>query len=197
MKLRLRALLGIAVLGGLAYIGFQTARNVNQIRKFVSGKEAVKALDYLPEATLRIKNFHRVSMKDGRKEWEIWGQEAKYLKDDQQAVLIDPRMSLYPESGPPISFEGREGRAFFHEQEVVKMELTGGITVQHRGLDIDLERATYDPSSQTVFSPGQVVAKGERIEVKGESMALRLAEGKMSLENGVRVRLFPRGKSER
>jgi hypothetical protein len=38
---------------------------------------------------------------------------------------------------------------------------------------------------------GAVTVKGNGMELKGEGMALDLAEGKMILEKGVRTRLYP------
>ena len=39
------------------------------------------ALRLVSEADQRIQNFHRISIRDGRKVWEISAREARYFED--------------------------------------------------------------------------------------------------------------------
>jgi LPS export ABC transporter protein LptC len=105
-------------------------------------------------------------------------------------------MTVYPAKGNPISFQSSEGRAFFEGEEVVKINLTGGIDLQQGNLSLQVEEATYDPKTKTISSPGTVTAKGDGLELEGQGMALNLAESKMTLRKGVKTRFYPSRRSE-
>src|SRR5574341_353607 len=128
---RLILLLGIFLsLGGVGYKVAQTLW-LQRLREFRTNP--LKALDYLPEAALKMKDFHRAKIEDGRKIWEIFGDEASYLKDQKEAIITNPRFYYYDKKGETAETTGEVARIYLNENELEKMELQGTIQVTYQG----------------------------------------------------------------
>ena len=61
-------------------------------------EDPVKILDLLPQPTLQLKEFRRSKVEEGRKVWEITGDEAVYIKAEREAVITSPRLVFYNEN---------------------------------------------------------------------------------------------------
>src|SRR5574342_106131 len=105
-------------------------------------KNPMKLLDYVPEAALQIKNFHRSHMEEGRTVWEVFGDEARYLKADKEVVVKKPRFLFYQKgTSDSVEVTGDEARLWIgdEEAEMEKMELQGKIQVSYRGFVLNSE----------------------------------------------------------
>src|SRR5688500_9801240 len=96
-KTRRRVLLLVVIvaLGGVAY---KVVETVSQARQEIA-QNPTKALDYLPDSALHVKDFRRAKVENGRKIWEVVGEEADYFKDQNQAVIKKPRFVYYDRKG--------------------------------------------------------------------------------------------------
>ncbi|HUF43137.1 MAG TPA: LPS export ABC transporter periplasmic protein LptC, partial [Verrucomicrobiae bacterium] len=94
----------LASLGGVAYKVTDTVQSMKQEIK----KNPLKALDYLPESALHLKDFHRAKIEDGRKVWELFGDEAQYFRDQKEAVIKKPRFYYYDKKGETAETYGDE-----------------------------------------------------------------------------------------
>jgi hypothetical protein len=92
-----RLILLLAIFLSLGGVGYKVAQTLWQQRLREIQKNPLRALDYLPEAALKMKDFHRAKIEGGRKIWEIFGDEASYLKDQKQAIITKPRLLLRQE----------------------------------------------------------------------------------------------------
>ena len=52
------------------------------------------------------RDFHRAKIEDGRKVWEIFGDEANYYKEQKEAVIKKPRFSYYDKKGEAAEVVG-------------------------------------------------------------------------------------------
>src|SRR5262245_52905639 len=96
-RLRIAVLLALVVmLGGMAWMVRRTLRTNAEFAL------AQKALELVPDAAQRIQNFHRVQVRDGRKEWEIAAAEARYFEGEQRVVVRQPMVRLYLEDGRTV-----------------------------------------------------------------------------------------------
>lgn len=191
MRKRRRLILLAAIFLALGAVGYKVGESIWAMKAREIRKNPLKALDYVPEAALKIRDFHRSKIEDGRKVWELYGEEARYLKEQKEAVITKPRFYFYDRKGETIEATGDEGRLFFTEKELDKMHFQGGIRVVYQGYLLRSEEALYLPSEDQILLPGKVTITGEGLELEGVRMEVALESQKMRLLSDVKTRLQP------
>src|SRR5262249_17900382 len=93
---RFRTILLVAISALLGMVAFKVGETVWQREKKSGGKELVKnALNLLPDEALQIKDFHRAQVEGDRKIWEVFGDEARYNKDEKLLAVQKARILFY------------------------------------------------------------------------------------------------------
>lgn len=174
-------------LGGVAYKVTETVQGMKREIK----KNPLKALDYLPESALQMKDFHRAKIENGRKVWEIFGDEAQYFKEQKEAVIKKPRFFYYDKKGEAVETFGDEARIYMNEKELEKLVLRGGIQVTFQGYLLKSEEASYLPAKDQIVLPNRTKVTGEGLELEGASMEVELEGKKIRLVNNVKTRIEP------
>ncbi|HVO94339.1 MAG TPA: LPS export ABC transporter periplasmic protein LptC [Terriglobales bacterium] len=154
-------------------------------------KDPLKALDYLPESQLHMKDFHRSKIEDGRKVWELFGDEAQYFKDQKEAVIKKPRFNYYDKKGEAIETLGEEARVYMNDKELEKLVLRGGVQVTFQGYVLKSEEANYLPAKDQIVLPSRTKVTGEGLELEGASMEVELEAQKIRLVNNVKTKIEP------
>ena len=191
MRKTRRFILLIAILLSLGGVGYKVAETVvaNKIREMK--RNPLKALDYLPESALRMKDFHRSKIENGRKVWEIFGDEASYNKEQKEAIVKKPRFYFYDKKGETAETTGEVARIYLNDKELEKMELQGGIQVSYQGYLLKSEQAVYVPAKDQIVLPTRVVMISDGIELEGSSMEVELQGKKVRLLRNVKTKLEP------
>lgn len=174
-------------LGGVAYKVTETVQGMKKEIK----KNPLKVLDYLPESSLQMKDFHRAKIENGRKVWEIFGDEAQYFKEQKEAVIKKPRFFYYDKKGEVAETFGDEARIYMNENELEKLVLRGGIQVTFQGYVLKSEEASYLPAKDQIVLPNRTKVTGEGLELEGASMEVELEGKKIRLVNNVKTRIEP------
>lgn len=191
----IRIVLLIAIFASLGGLAYKVAENIWLMKGREIQKNPLKLLDYVPEAALQIKEFRRAKVEGGRKVWELFGEEARYLKDEKEAVIKKPRIVFYDKKGGTIKATGNEGRLFFTDKgthpEMEKMQLKGGIQVNYRGFVLHTDELLYLKSKNQVVSPGKVTLEGDGLELEGTGMEIALDDERIRLLKKVRTKLQP------
>jgi LPS export ABC transporter protein LptC len=175
-------------LGGVAY---KVAENIWIMKVKEIKKNPLKALDYLPESALHMKDFRRAKLEDGRKVWEIMGDEANYYKEQKQAVIKNPRFYYYNKKGEASETTGETAKLFFNEKELQQMQLQGNIQVTYQGYILKSEEAIYLPDKQQIVLPRRTTVTSEGLELEGSSMEVELEDKKVRLLRNVKTKLEP------
>ena len=191
MRKRRRLILLVVVflsLGGVAYkVGESLWLNrVREVRR-----NPLKVLDYLPESALHIRDFRRAKIEDGRKVWELFGDEANYFKDQKQAVVTKPRFYYFDKKGNTAETKGEVARLFFSDKELEKMELQGGIEVKYDGYTLKSSEAVNLPAAEQIVLPNRTVVVGEGLEVEGSRMEVQLEEKTVRMVQNVKSKFQP------
>ena len=167
-RTRLRAALLVVVSAALGGIAFLVSRNV--VARRVRGLEEL-GRDFLPEVAQRIQNFHRVKVEHGRMVWEITAREARYFEQDNQVVVLEPRMTFYmKDDGRAAHVAGDEGRLTLDGRELTRMTLKGSVAVRLDDMEMHTDEATYDRSRDLITAPGVVTLRGRALTVQGRGM---------------------------
>jgi LPS export ABC transporter protein LptC len=175
-------------LGGLAY---KVAESLWVMKAEELRKNPLKALDYVPESALQIKDFRRAKIENGRKLWELFGDEANYFKEQKEAVIKKPRFFYYDRKGEATETTGDRARLFFNEKELEKMQLEGGIQVTFQGYVLKSEEATYFAETGRILLPKRATVAGNGLEVEGSRMEVELEVKKVRLIQNVKTKIEP------
>lgn len=188
-----RLVLLIAIFASLGGVAYKVTQHLWLMKAREIQRNPLQLLDYAPEAALRIKDFRRTKVEGGRKVWEVFGEEARYLKAEKEAVIEKPRIIFYDKKGETIEATGNEGHLSFtdQEQEMERVQLQGGVQVSYQGYVLRTDEALYLKSKDQVVLPGKVTAKGDGLELEGVGMEIALQDGKIRLLQRVRTKFQP------
>jgi LPS export ABC transporter protein LptC len=186
MRKTRRWILLLAIFLSLGGVAYKVTETVQEIKK-----NPLKVLDYLPESSLQMKDFHRAKIENGRKVWEIFGDEAQYFKEQKEAVIKKPRFFYYDKKGEVAETFGDEARIYMNENELEKLVLRGGIQVTFQGYVLKSEEASYLPAKDQIVLPNRTKVTGEGLELEGASMEVELEGKKIRLVNNVKTRIEP------
>jgi LPS export ABC transporter protein LptC len=178
----------LACLGGISYKVTETiiVRKAQELKK-----NPLSVLDALPEAALQLKEFRRTKVDGGRKVWEVAGEEARYLKEQNEVVLKKPTFAYYDINGESIQVSAAEGHLYLVQQEMDRMELEGQIRMSYQGFVLETEKVLYFKNRSQVVLPGHFKVKGEGLEFEGVGMEITLDEEKLRVLQRVRSRMEP------
>ena len=185
-----RTILLVAILLSLGGVGYKTTEFVQRVQKEIKQKPT-KVLDYLPESALHMKDFHRAKIEDGRKIWELFGDEASYFKEQKEAIIKNPRFYYYDKKGEVAETTGDEARVYINEKELERMELRGAIQVTFQGYVLKSEEANYLPAKDQIVLPNHTTVVGEGVALEGASMEVELEGKKIRLVHRVKTRIEP------
>jgi LPS export ABC transporter protein LptC len=186
-KLRRLLLLG-AVFLSLGGVGYKVFETVSEARREFR-EDPVKALDSLPESTLHVKEFRRSKVENGRKVWEVMGEEADYYKDHREAVIKRPRFLYYNRDGEAAETAGEVARMTLGEKELEKLQIEGGIRVRYQNYLLKSEEAIYLPQQQRIVLPKRTTVIGDGLELEGARMEVELETKVMRMLNGVKTKI--------
>jgi LPS export ABC transporter protein LptC len=190
MRKARRSILLAAILVSLAAITYKVSDILRRVHKEVKANP-VKALDYLPESSLRLKDFHRAKIEDGRKVWELFGDEASYFKEQKEALIKKPRFYYYDKKGEVAETKGNEALLYLNEKELERMELHGDVQVTFQGYILKSDEANYLPANDQIVLPNRTTVTGEGIELEGARMEVEIQDKKVRLIRAVKSKIEP------
>lgn len=190
MRRARRSMLVLLIFLSLGGVGYKVAEMVRVAHQEIK-KDPRKILDYLPESALHMKDFHRAKIENGRKIWELFGDEANYYKEQKEAVIKKPRFYYYDRKGEVIETTGDEARIYLNEKELDRMELRGDIQVSFRGYVLKSAQAIYLATKDQIELPGRTTVVGDGMELEGSRMEVEMEGKKLRLIQNVKTRLEP------
>jgi LPS export ABC transporter protein LptC len=191
MRRRNRLILLAVIFLSLGGVAYKVGESLWIMKTEEIKKNPLKALDYLPESALQMKDFHRAKLEDGKKMWELYGEEANYFKEQKQAIIKKPRFYYYNKQGEIIETTGATARLFFNEKELEKMQLEGGIQVTYQGYVLKSDEATYFADAGRIILPKRATVAGNGMEVEGSRMEVELEVKKVRLVQNVKTKIEP------
>lgn len=191
MRRRNRLILLAVIFLSLGGVAYKVGESLWIMKAEEIRKDPLKALEYLPESALQMKDFHRAKLENGKKMWELFGDEANYFKEQKQAIIKKPRFYYYNKQGEVIETTGATARLFFNEKELEKMQLEGGIQVTYQGYVLKSDEATYFADAGRIILPKRATVTGNGMEVEGSRMEVELEVKKVRLLQNVKTKIEP------
>lgn len=190
---RFRIILLVAISASLGGVTYKVVESIWRMKSKAITRTALKALDYGPEAALQIKDFHRAQVEGDRKIWEVFGDEARYLKAEGRLIIKKPRIFFYQKDNTTVEATGNEGYLWMGDGEgdLQKAQLLGDVQVNFRGYVLNTGEILYFKSKNQMVLPGRVTVKGDGMELDGTQMEISLDDEKMRLNKNVKTRVQP------
>ncbi len=190
MRKARRSFLVLVILLSLGGVGYKVVEMLRGMQRDIQ-RNPLKILDYLPESALQMRDFHRAKVENGRKIWELYGDEANYYKEKKEAVIKKPRFFYYDKKGEVIEATGNQARIFLNEKELERMELTGAVEVSFKGYLLKSEQANYLATKDQVELPTRTTVTGEGMELEGSRMEVEMESKKIRLIANVKTKMEP------
>lgn len=191
MRKARRLILLVVIFASLGAVTYRVAETVWSNKIAEIKKNPLKALDSLPEAALSIKEFHRAKIEEGRKVWELFGDEANYLKEQKEAVIKKPRFYYYDKKGEMAETSGEIAHLFFTEKQLDKMHLEGSVYMSFQGYVLKSEEAIYLPMKDQIVLPRRTTVVRDGLELEGSRMEVELENKKVRLLQNVKTKIEP------
>lgn len=181
---RLRAGLLVVVAVALVGIGYQVWRNV--LERAPRSLEEL-GVELLPEVAQHIRNFHRVKVKNGRMEWEIKADDARYFEKENAIVVRAPELGIYTEAGVLQAWlTSDEGRLVLaSKEEISTVVLTGSVVLWLDDMELRTDAATYDRQGDLITAPGAVTISGRDMDVHAQGMKVDVTPQRIHLLDDV------------
>lgn len=145
----------------------------------------------LPDAVQWIQDFHRIEIKDGKTAWEVRGDEAQYLEENEQVLVRGPKAALFTADGERVEVSGGEAVVGFDGQGLKDVEVHDDVVVKFRDFVIRARNATYRHEQQRIVVTGEVDIRGDRVELHGNDLVVFMSDSRFELRDPVRVTLLP------
>jgi LPS export ABC transporter protein LptC len=128
-----------------------------------------------------------------RKIWEVFGDEARYNKDEKLLAVQKARILFYQKDDTTIEAIGKEGNLWMGEgqSDLEKAQLLGEVQVTFRGYVLRTNEILYFKSRNMMVLPSRVSIKGEGMELEGSHMEISLNDEKLHLNGNVRTKVVP------
>jgi LPS export ABC transporter protein LptC len=119
---------------------------------------------------LQLRDFHRVSVKDGKLLWEIDAKEAEYYAREGVTHVTDAKLLIYKKDGK-IQIQSKSAKLYLTLQKLNKAELSGESIIDlGNGTSLLTDLALYDMQTGEVSAPGSVSVQGKGYLIKGKGL---------------------------
>jgi len=154
-------------------------------------EDPLKILDLVPQPALQLKQFRRTKVEEGRKVWEITGDEAVYLKADREAMITRPRLIFYHQNDENVEVRGDQGHIYFNDGEMDRLQLRGGVEIYYQGFVLKTNEIVYHQRKNQVTAKGKVAMKGKGLDLEGVGAEISLKDARLRLRNKVKTKIRP------
>jgi LPS export ABC transporter protein LptC len=155
------------------------------------------ATQALPELLQRIRNFHRVITREGRKVLEVSAREASYYKNDKAIEILEPKVVFY-EGGERVGeVSAAKGRLYLEGTEVQSVEVSGNVLFEIGRLRVMTETLDYDRATNHIRAPGKARVEAAELSLSGTDLGVDMLERSVVIASGVKMTLHPKAEAAR
>ena len=187
-----RYLLATALVACLAALAFLVSRQKGVPELLQPSFLANRAL---PELLQRIRNFHRVITREGRKVLEVSASEASYFKNDKAIEILEPKVVFY-EGGERVGeVSAAKGQLYLEGTDVQSVEVTGNVLFEIGRLHVNTEKLTYDRATNHIRAEGEAHVEAAELSLTGTDLQVDMLERSVVIASGVKMTLRPKAEA--
>lgn len=184
-----RYLLAAALLIGLGALGLTVSRRASLPEVL---EPSFLATQVLPELLQRIRNFHRVITREGRKVLEVSATEASYFKNDKAVEILEPKVVFYENGERVGEVSADKGRLYLDGTEVQQVQVSGNVLFEMGRLKVTTDVLDYDRATNHVTAPGMAHVEAAELSMSGTGMTVDMVERGVVIPSGVKMTLRPK-----
>lgn len=181
----MKKLKNILAIGILCFVAFWIG-----LYTFRSQKPATPPTDQQPitgqvPGNVGMKEINFSQVIEGVKLWDLKAEEVEYQKERNLVSFKKVTVTYFPKGEKPISLVGNRGQLntqskdIFIEGEVV---ITSG-----EGYELKAPALHYEDQKRTVWTEGNIIFTGPRIQVEGKGMAMNLDTQKLMIREKAKM----------
>lgn len=175
VKLILALFLAAAVfaVGALLYINHRMHKGISGI--------VVKT----PNADISIAKARYVETRDGRKEWELEADSARYFKNDDLIAFENMKVVFYSKNGANYVLEGKQGKL---KNDTKDMDVSGDVVVTSSdGYKLLTDSLKYTAAVKQISTKDRVIFTGPNIRIEGIGFLADMVTEKVSVLANVKT----------
>lgn len=184
-----RYLLGAALVLLLVGLGLSLGRRA-VVEKVLD--PSFLASEALPQLLQRIRNFHRVITREGRKVLEVSAKEASYFKNDKAVEIVEPRVIFYEAGERAGEVSAERGRLYLDGTEVLAVEVTGKVLFELGRMKVTAENLSYDPEGGQIAVRGEARVDAAEMALSGTDMVVDVVKRTLVIGSNVKMTLRPK-----
>ncbi|HYB98211.1 MAG TPA: LPS export ABC transporter periplasmic protein LptC [Candidatus Limnocylindrales bacterium] len=146
----------------------------------------------LPQLLQRIRNFHRVITREGRKVLEVSASEASYYKNDKAIEIIEPKVVFYEGGERAGEVAADKGRLYLDGTDVQAVEVMGKVRFELGRLRLEAENLSYERATNRILVRGRADLEAAEMSLSGTDLTIDMVERHVVMNGDVSMTLRPR-----
>ena len=184
---RLRAFLGVIILGSLAMVAIMTWRTMAPPME-KNGPPPTT------QADLKLDRVHYTETRDGVKEWELEAISAQYFKEESTILFDKVKATFFGKEGQAYTLVGEKGK--FNPQTKA-MELFDGVQLESSdGYQMRTRSLKYEAGKRELRTADAVEIDGPQLRVEGIGLIVDLDGQRLQVLRQVTTTLSQAGGKE-
>ena len=147
--------------------------------------------EHLPELLQRIRDFHRIVTRDGKKLLEVSAKEASYFRDEKAVEILEPKLLFYHEGVRVGAISGGRGYLLMDGNEIESVEMSGTVEFQLSQFIVRAETIEYQRAANRIITLGKTEVSSPEIQLRGHDLTFNLAAKTLSVDANVDMMLRP------
>lgn len=174
LKLFLIAVIGLSLAGVIAiFAGY---------RQLTSDPGAMlSALE--DRANIAIGTVRQTATKDGRTQWRLNAQSARYINAEKKAILEKPAVFFYLQDQTDISLTAQQGVLKTDSNDI---RVQGEIVMKGQGYELTTETLWYAHGQRRLHTDTPVAITGKGFKLAADSMSVNLDTRQTLFKGNVR-----------
>lgn len=159
------------------------------LRNLPRGPALESAVEILREADLALQAFEYTETRDGRRQWMVEGDSAGFRRQSNEALIENPRVFFYDESGAGVemTLRAQHGRIDIEARQLrvwgdVEVEATGQYTLFTQSLD-------YEDARKLALTDEAVRILSDAFEIRGQGLRLDVTTRRVEIPADVQATL--------
>lgn len=145
----------------------------------------------LPELLQRIRDFHRVVNRNGKKLFEVSAREASYFRDDRAVEILDPTVTFFDDGVEVGSISGASGWLMITDNSIEAVSLRGGVELTLTKFAVSADQITYERASDIITTKGVTEVRSPELLLVGKNLTFDLGRKSLVVDSHVDMTLRP------
>jgi len=133
-------------------------------------------------AQMSLGKIRQTSIRDGKKEWSLEADSARYLNSENKVILTGIAVTFYLENNQEAYLTAKQGVLKTDSNDI---EVAGDVVIKNEDYRLETEKLTYTNDDRIIVSKTPVVITAKSGDLAADSMAVDLNTNTVQLEGNI------------